>query len=149
MAFPPLHFVSTEDDVPPEEGLTDMTETAGHTDHSHLRRGMGLLPATATNIIGMVGVGPFLVIPFMITSMGGPHILYAWLAGAVLAFDLDAATIAFVTASGAGSARALPLWDHEEIVPAVDVESTKSATVTLITRAPFGLTPPAGFVGDL
>lgn len=63
-----------------------MTETAGHTDHSHLRRGMGLLPATATNIIGMVGVGPFLVIPFMITSMGGPHILYAWLAGAVLAF---------------------------------------------------------------
>ena len=47
---------------------------------------MGLLPATATNIIGMVGVGPFLVIPFMITSMGGPHILYAWIAGAVLAF---------------------------------------------------------------
>ena len=47
---------------------------------------MGLLPATATNIIGMVGVGPFLVIPFMITSMGGPHILYAWIAGAILAF---------------------------------------------------------------
>jgi len=34
----------------------------------------------------MVGVGPFLVIPFMITSMGGPHILYAWIAGAILAF---------------------------------------------------------------
>jgi fructoselysine transporter len=47
---------------------------------------MGLLPATATNIIGMVGVGPFLVIPFMIKSMDGPHILYAWVAGAVLAF---------------------------------------------------------------
>ena len=60
-----------------------MTENA---EHPHLRRGMGLLPATATNIIGMVGVGPFLVIPFMITSMGGPHILYAWIAGAVLAF---------------------------------------------------------------
>jgi amino acid transporter len=56
------------------------------TDAGHLRRGMGLLPAVATNIIGMVGVGPFLVIPFMITSMGGPHILYAWIAGAVLAF---------------------------------------------------------------
>lgn len=60
-----------------------MTET---TDHGTLRRGMGLLPATATNIIGMVGVGPFLVIPLMITSMGGPHILYAWIAGAILAF---------------------------------------------------------------
>src|SRR5437762_4889212 len=46
---------------------------------------MGLLQATATNIIGMVGVGPFLTIPFMVTAMGGPHILYAWAFGAVLA----------------------------------------------------------------
>jgi amino acid transporter len=33
----------------------------------------------------MIGVGPFLTIPFMLEAMGGPHILYAWLAGAVLA----------------------------------------------------------------
>ena len=46
---------------------------------------MGLLQATATNIIGMVGVGPFLTIPFMVTAMGGPHIIYAWAFGAVLA----------------------------------------------------------------
>ncbi|HVQ17334.1 MAG TPA: amino acid permease, partial [Vicinamibacterales bacterium] len=46
---------------------------------------MGLLQATATNIIGMVGVGPFLTIPFMVSAMGGPHILYAWAFGAVLA----------------------------------------------------------------
>jgi amino acid transporter len=46
---------------------------------------MGLLQAVATNIIGMVGVGPFLTIPFMIAAMGGPHILYAWIAGAILA----------------------------------------------------------------
>ena len=57
-----------------------MTEKAATLD-----RGMGLWSATATNIIGMVGVGPFLVIPFMLTSMGGPHILYAWLGGAMLA----------------------------------------------------------------
>lgn len=50
-----------------------------------LDRGMGLLQATATNMLGMIGVGPFLTIPFMIAAMGGPHILYAWLAGAVLA----------------------------------------------------------------
>ena len=50
-----------------------------------LDRGMGLVQATATNIIGMVGVGPFLTIPFMITAMGGPHIVYAWAFGAVLA----------------------------------------------------------------
>ena len=50
-----------------------------------LDRGMALLQATATNIIGMVGVGPFLTIPFMVTAMGGPHIVYAWGFGAVLA----------------------------------------------------------------
>ena len=50
-----------------------------------LDRGMGLLQATATNIIGMVGVGPFLTIPFMVTAMHGPHIIYAWAFGAILA----------------------------------------------------------------
>lgn len=51
----------------------------------HLERGMGLAGATATNMLGMIGVGPFLTLPAMLTAMGGPHILYAWLAGAVLA----------------------------------------------------------------
>ena len=46
---------------------------------------MGLLEATATNVISMVGVGPFLTIPFMVAAMNGPHVLYAWLAGLVLA----------------------------------------------------------------
>jgi amino acid transporter len=50
-----------------------------------LDRGLGLVQATATNILVMIGVGPFLTIPYMLSSMGGPHILYAWLAGAVLA----------------------------------------------------------------
>jgi amino acid transporter len=50
-----------------------------------LDRGLGLLQATSANILMMVGIGPFLTIPFMLQSMGGPHILYAWLAGAVLA----------------------------------------------------------------
>jgi amino acid transporter len=46
---------------------------------------MGLLQATATNVISMVGVGPFLTIPFMVGAMGGPHVIYAWIAGLVLA----------------------------------------------------------------
>lgn len=50
-----------------------------------LERGLGLLGATATNMLGMIGVGPFLTLPAMLTAMAGPHILYAWLAGAVLA----------------------------------------------------------------
>jgi amino acid transporter len=50
-----------------------------------LDRALGLVEATATNILVMIGVGPFLTIPYMLSSMGGPHILYAWLAGAILA----------------------------------------------------------------
>jgi amino acid transporter len=52
---------------------------------AQLERRMGFLEATATNIISMVGIGPFLTIPFMITAMNGPHIIYAWIAGGVLA----------------------------------------------------------------
>jgi amino acid transporter len=50
-----------------------------------LDRSLGLPQAVAANVLVMVGVGPFLTIPFMLAAMGGPHILYAWLAGAVLA----------------------------------------------------------------
>ena len=50
-----------------------------------LDRGMGLLQATATNIIGMIGIGPFLTIPLMVAAMEGPHLIYAWAFGAVLA----------------------------------------------------------------
>jgi amino acid transporter len=46
---------------------------------------MGLQQATATNVISMVGVGPFLTIPFMVQAMNGPHIVYAWIAGGILA----------------------------------------------------------------
>jgi amino acid transporter len=51
----------------------------------HLDREIGLLAATATNVIAMVGVGPFLVIPLMLATMNGPHIIYAWIVGALLA----------------------------------------------------------------
>lgn len=50
-----------------------------------LDRSLGLLQAVSSNVIMMIGVGPFLTIPFMLSAMGGPHIIYAWLAGAVLA----------------------------------------------------------------
>jgi amino acid transporter len=52
---------------------------------AQLDRGLGPTQATATNLIAMIGVGPFLTIPAMLTAMGGPHIIYAWIAGAVLA----------------------------------------------------------------
>ena len=55
------------------------------TERTALDRSLGLLQATSANILMMIGVGPFLTIPFMLSAMGGPHILYAWIAGALLA----------------------------------------------------------------
>src|ERR1700733_12028358 len=50
-----------------------------------LERGLGLKEAVALNMIEMVGVGPFVVIPLVIKAMGGPQCLLAWAAGAALA----------------------------------------------------------------
>jgi amino acid transporter len=53
-----------------------------------LERGLGLIEATSLNMTFMVGIGPFVVIPFVIQAMGGPGSLLAWTAGAALAlFD--------------------------------------------------------------
>jgi fructoselysine transporter len=54
-----------------------------------LERGLGLVEATSLNMTFMVGIGPFVVIPFVIRAMhGGAASLVAWVAGALLAlFD--------------------------------------------------------------
>ncbi len=58
------------------------------SDAVKLERGLGLVEATSLNMTFMVGIGPFVVIPFVIQAMGGPGSLLAWSAGALLAvFD--------------------------------------------------------------
>src|SRR5580704_3818276 len=58
---------------------------AGKTGSGDLERGLGLKEAVSLNMIEMVGVGPFVVIPLVIKAMGGPQCLVAWAAGALLA----------------------------------------------------------------
>src|SRR6204780_2690139 len=50
-----------------------------------LERGVGLIEATSLNMTFMVGIGPFIVIPFIVRAMGGPQCILAWVVGAVLA----------------------------------------------------------------
>ena len=50
-----------------------------------MHRGFGLWRSTAMNMSFMVGIGPFLTIPLILTSMGGPQAMLGWLLGAVLA----------------------------------------------------------------
>ena len=46
---------------------------------------MGLWSATALNMIDMIGVGPFITMPLVVSAMGGPQALLGWIAGALLA----------------------------------------------------------------
>ena len=50
-----------------------------------LERGISLAGATALNMIDMIGVGPFITIPLIITAMHGPQAMLGWIVGAVLA----------------------------------------------------------------
>src|SRR6201985_3769988 len=46
---------------------------------------LGLFPATALNMAQMVGIGPFITIPLIISAMGGPQAILGWVVGAVIA----------------------------------------------------------------
>lgn len=51
-------------------------------------RALGLFPATALNMAQMVGIGPFITIPLIISAMGGPQAILGWAVGALIAlFD--------------------------------------------------------------
>ena len=44
-----------------------------------LERRFGLLQATALNMSNMIGIGPFITIPLLMTALGGPQALLGWL----------------------------------------------------------------------
>jgi amino acid transporter len=50
-----------------------------------LQRGLGTAGALGANIIDMVGVGPFITLPLIVSAMGGPQAMLGWLLGAALA----------------------------------------------------------------
>jgi fructoselysine transporter len=52
--------------------------------NTKLERGLGLREATALNMIDMIGIGPFIVLPIVIKEMNGPQCMLAWVIGAVL-----------------------------------------------------------------
>jgi basic amino acid/polyamine antiporter, APA family len=56
-----------------------------HALQPHLVRGVGLGSATALNMIDMIGVGPFITIPLILSAMGGPQAMLGWVLGAIFA----------------------------------------------------------------
>ncbi|QDK83267.1 amino acid permease [Spirosoma sp. KCTC 42546] len=62
--------------IPPDQS----SDTAS----TMLPRRLTLLQGTALNMIDMVGIGPFVVLPLVIKTLGGPLFLWAWVLGAVV-----------------------------------------------------------------
>ena len=50
----------------------------------HLLRRFGLLEATALNMTNMVGIGPFITIPLLLSTLGGPQAMLGWLIALVI-----------------------------------------------------------------
>lgn len=50
-----------------------------------LERRLGLGSAVSLNVMNMVGVGPFITLPFVVAAMGGSQAVLGWLLGALIA----------------------------------------------------------------
>ncbi len=50
-----------------------------------LKRGIGLFQATSTNMLEMIGIGPFITIPILLAKMNGPQALLGWFLAGLLA----------------------------------------------------------------
>ena len=72
---------------PIHNGRTDMPDSSAQqlarSDGFH--RSIGLFSGTAINMTQMCGIGPFITIPIMVATMGGPQAMIGWIAGALLA----------------------------------------------------------------
>jgi len=55
------------------------------TESSRLIRGMGLFGATSANMLEMIGVGPFITIPILLSKANGPQAIFGWVLGAIVA----------------------------------------------------------------
>jgi len=49
-----------------------------------LERRFGLVQATALNMINMIGIGPFITIPLLMTALGGPQAMLGWLVALII-----------------------------------------------------------------
>src|SRR6476620_7962056 len=50
----------------------------------HLERRFTMLSATALNMTNMMGAGPFITIPLLMTALGGPQAMLGWLVALVI-----------------------------------------------------------------
>jgi amino acid transporter len=59
-------------------------ETSSVQPASHDPRRFGVVQATALNMNNMIGIGPFITIPLLLTALGGPQAMLGWLVALVI-----------------------------------------------------------------
>jgi amino acid transporter len=64
--------------------ITPSGNTTTPPETPQLIRRFGLLPATALNMTNMIGVGPFITIPLLMTALGGPQAMLGWIVALVI-----------------------------------------------------------------
>src|SRR5262245_12564243 len=62
----------------------EQPDTEPSNQEPHLLRRFGLLEATALNMTNMIGIGPFIPIPLLLTTLGGPQAMVGWLVALVI-----------------------------------------------------------------
>jgi amino acid transporter len=63
---------------------TNHTKQSGTSEAPHLLRRFGLLESTALNMTNMIGIGPFITIPLLLSTLGGPQAMVGWLVALVI-----------------------------------------------------------------
>jgi amino acid transporter len=69
----------------PRDPALPSTSASSAERKAPLLRGLGLRGAVVLNMIDMIGVGPFITIPLIVSAMGGPQAILGWILGAVFA----------------------------------------------------------------
>src|SRR6266487_1641425 len=63
----------------------DPATDLSHEARPHLLRRFNLLQATALNMTNMIGIGPFITIPALMTALGGPQAMVGWFVALLIA----------------------------------------------------------------
>jgi len=65
--------------------MTEPIEVGSGAPQPQLRRALGILNATSINMSNMIGIGPFITVPPILATLGGPQALLSWFVGALVA----------------------------------------------------------------
>src|SRR5713226_8800697 len=76
-------MMGTSDDVSIVHMASDSRKVG--TEGEPLLRRFGLVQATALNMSNMIGVGPFITIPLLMSALGGPQAMLGWIVAVLIA----------------------------------------------------------------